>query len=126
MQFGWTGSKWILRKQLVFVVLNFVLAVNKRTLTMQSFVMISLAVVVIAFVEHPSIRDSSNLTGNFHTPVGLQFGFAFVKIVVNSCYAVVPELVPATDAEQLKCILISWLLDGTKNGTHILVKTVWF
>lgn len=74
---------------------------------MQSFVMISLAVAVIAFVEPPLIPDSLNLTGNFHTPVGCQFGFAFVKIVVNSCYAVELGLVPATDAEQLKYVLIS-------------------
>lgn len=67
--------------------------------------MISLAVAATAFVERPSIPDSLNLTGNFRTPVGLRFGFAFVKIVVNSCYAVGPELVPATDAKQLKCIL---------------------
>lgn len=82
------------------------MAENKRTLTMPNFGMISLAVVVIAFAELPSIPDSLNLTGSYHTPVGLQFGFAFVKIAVNSCCAVVPVLVPATDAEQLKCILV--------------------
>lgn len=71
---------------------------------MTSLVMISPTVAVIAFVGHPLIQDSLNLNHNFHTPVG----FAFVKIVVNSCYVVVPELVPepvpATDAKQLKCM----------------------
>lgn len=87
---------------------------------MTSFVMISPTVAVIAFVaEHPLIQDSLSLIRNFHTPVDLTFGFAFVKIVVNSCHAVVLEPVPATDAKQLKCILISELLDGTKYGTHI-------
>lgn len=76
---------------------------SESELTMPSLVTISPTVVAIAFVEHPLIQDSLNSMGNFHTLVGLRVGFAFVKIVVNSCYAVVvPEPVPATDAEQLK------------------------
>ena len=63
-------------------------------------------VVVIAFAN-PLIPDSLNLMNNFHILVGLPFDFAFVMIVVNSCHAVGPEPVPATDAKQLKCILIS-------------------
>lgn len=96
---------------------SFALMVKEEILTMPILVpMISPTVVVTAFVEHSLIQDSLNLTDNFRIPVGLQFGFAFVKIVVNSCYVVVLLRCSATDAEQLKCVfsLISyWTAQST-------------
>lgn len=73
--------------------------------------MIAPMAAVIAFaIEHSLIQDSLHSTDNCHMIVDL----AFVKIVVNSCCAVVPALVPATDATQLKCIRISELMDDTE------------
>lgn len=73
--------------------------------------MISLTVVGIAFaIEHPSIRDSLHSMDNCHTLVG----FAFVRIVVNSCCAAAPEPVPATVAKRLKRAFISQIIGRHK------------
>lgn len=66
--------------------------------------MISLTVVVTALMEDSLNQDSMHsMVGNltkFHNLVGLSFGFAFVRIFVNSYFVVGLELgpVPATDA----------------------------
>lgn len=74
----------------------------------------SQAAVVIAFAEYSLIPDSLCLMDNFHILDDLSFGFAFVRIVASRCFvaALVLELVPATDATQLKVSSIR-LVSGT-------------